>query len=659
MNTSDMSDAAKRSKREPGTARPNTCRARHLAFILMLAIVLLSFALRAYRLDHQELRGDEAATWAYSIRSFAEMLQFYKTHAHPPLYYPLMHLWFPFAGTSEYALRFLPLVNGTVLVAILIALCARWFGWRAAAVVGFLAAISPYQIYFAQDARSYTLATWLGIASTLALWQALERSRWRDWMLYGVLILVLAYTHYYFFLIVLFQAAFALWEAWRRKRVPWRYFVVGAAAGLAYLPWLIYAWGFLMWYRGNIDSPDFIAAMVRPLLAFGGGQFLIPPLTWVNAGVVAFLLVWGGVAAWRVHRRALYLTLLYLFVPIWTVFLVSRFKEIFSERYLVLASPGFLLLLAVGIERAFRHRNACLRIPLISLTLVFLGCTAYATHNYYHNPAFAKSPPWRDVMNYIRRKSQPGDALIYTAALPEIIYYNERTARLPAYLIPYDVNTTEQGARDALQATFARHPRAWLIPIPAPDAPVSRLIEPWLERYSPRLNAVFFRAVHIGLYESPEHFLLTMVPQPRHFAEAAAPKEAFIRLEGFRFGKGDATPSKVTPGKKLLLTLVWRALLSPAADYTVFTHLIGPDGRIWGQWDNPPVRGTYPTSQWSAGERVFDQYAIPVDAQAPAGDYHVLIGLYEPSSGRRLVVLDENGHIMGDAVLLNQRVVVP
>ncbi len=633
--------------------------ARHLVLILMAAIVLLAFGLRAYRLDYQELRGDEAATWVYSIRSFAEMLQIYTIDAHPPLYYPLMHLWFPLAGTSEYALRFLPLVNGTVLVALLMALGARWFGWRAAVILGFLTTVSPYQIYFAQDARSYTLATWLGVASTLALWQALKHNRWRDWVLYGVLILVLAYTHYYFFLIVVFQAMFVLWTAWQQRRVPWHYLAVGAATGLAYLPWLVYAWRFLVWYHGNIDSPDFISAMIRPLSAFGGGQFLTPPLNWLNAGVTVLLLAWGGVAAWHVNRRGMYLTFLYLFIPILTVFLVSRFKEIFSERYLVLASPGFMLLLAVGTERALRCRRIRLSLPAALLILVFLGCTAYATNNYYHNPAFAKSPPWRDVMNYIRRKSQPGDALIYTAALPEIIYYNERTARLPAYLIPYDVNTTEQGALDALRTTFAHYQRAWLIPIPALDAPVSRLVEPWLERYSPRLDAVFFRAVHIGLYESPEHFLKTMVYQTVNFAEASAPDNLLIRLEGFRFGKGDKLPPTTAPGKKLVLTLVWKAYTPLVTDYTVFTHLIGPDGRMWGQWDNPPVRGTYPTSQWSAGERVFDQYAIPVDAQAPKGDYHMLVGLYEPSSGRRLVVLDESGQVVGDAVPLNQPVIIP
>ncbi|MCS7259502.1 MAG: glycosyltransferase family 39 protein [Anaerolineae bacterium] len=632
---------------------------RHLTFALMVAIVLVAFGLRAYRLDYQELRGDEAATWAYSIRSFDEMFHFYKTHAHPPLYYPLMHLWFPLAGTSEYALRFLPLVNGTFLVALLMALGARWFGWCAAVILGLLTTVIPYQIYFAQDARSYTLATWLGAASTLILWQALKQGRWCDWALYGALNLTLAYTHYYFFLIVVFQAVFVLWHTWQRRQMPWRYLAVGAAAGLAYLPWLIYVWEFLMEYSGNIDSPDFISAMIRPLLAFGGGQFLIPPLTWVNAGATTLLLIWGGVAAWHSNRQAALLTLLYLFGPLLTVFFASRSKEIFSERYLVLASPGFLLLLAVGIEHAFRHRDARLRVPVALLTVVFLGCTAYAAYNYYHNPAFAKSPPWRNVMNYIRRKSQPGDALIYTAALPEIIYYNERAARLPAYLIPYDINTTERGARDALQAIFAQHPRAWLIPIPAPDAPVSRLVEPWLERYSPRLDAVFFRAVHIGLYESPERFLKTMIPQVVDFAEASTPQDRLIRLEGFRFGRGDKASPTAKQGKKLMLTLVWKAHTLLSTDYTVFTHLIGPDGQMWGQWDNPPVRGTYPTSRWSVGERVFDQYAIPIDAQAPKGDYYVLVGLYEPTSGRRLVVLDADDQATGDAVRLNQLVTIP
>ena len=102
-----------------------------------------------------------------------------------------------------------------------------------------------------------------------------------------------------------------------------------------------------------------------------------------------------------------------------------------------------------------------------------------------------------------------------------------------------------------------------------------------------------------------------------------------------------------------------RAVAPPATDYTVFTHVVDAGGKLWAQWDNPPVHGTYPTGQWSANETVFDQYMIPLDEAMPPGTYTVLVGLYEPATGIRLVALDTTGRAIGDFVQLSQPVKVP
>jgi mannosyltransferase len=631
------------------------------------ALALLAFALRVYRLDYQELRGDEAATWVYSIRSLAEMLQIYTIDAHPPLYYPLMSLWFPLVGTTEYALRFVPLAFGVLLVVTVARLGRRLADARVGFVVGFLAAVNPYEIYFAQDARSYTLATWLGVMSTAILWRAARTDRWRHWIAYAFLALVLAYTHYYFFLIVIFQALFVGWVAWRQRRFPWRYVVAGTGAGLAYVPWLVYAWGFLTSYPGNIERPGFLEALVRPLLAFAGGQYLTSPLTWVSGLVFWPLLALGVMALLRSGRRAgpadeerpaWLLMLLYLCVPLLLVFVVSRFKSIFSERYLVLASPAFLLLVSAGWMWALGQRRKWLTALMTACAALLVATGVLALGNYYFDPAFAKSPPWREVADYIRRKSRPDDALVYTAALPEVIYYNERAARLPAYLIPYDLTVEWDAVVEDLQDVFAAHPRLWLIPIPAADVPLSNNVPPWLDRHSARLDQVFFRKVHIGLYESPAAFRSTMTSQVTRYADATTPGAPLIQLEGFRVGKEGGNAFAVSAGKKLPLTLVWQAVGRVEKDYTVFVHVVDADGRLWAQWDNPPVGGTYPTGQWSVGESVFDPYTIPLGEQMPPGRYGVLVGLYEPVSGLRLAVVDDHGRVVGDSVHLHQTIMV-
>jgi len=76
-------------------------------------------------------------------------------------------------------------------------------------------------------------------------------------------------------------------------------------------------------------------------------------------------------------------------------------------------------------------------------------------------------------------------------------------------------------------------------------------------------------------------------------------------------------------------------------DYTVFTHLVDEKQNIWGQKDNPPVDGFYPTSRWNVGEIVRDQYDILISPEAPPGEYQIEVGMYLAETGERLVVEGE------------------
>jgi hypothetical protein len=87
-------------------------------------------------------------------------------------------------------------------------------------------------------------------------------------------------------------------------------------------------------------------------------------------------------------------------------------------------------------------------------------------------------------------------------------------------------------------------------------------------------------------------------------------------------------------------------------DYTVFVHLVDEGGNIWGQKDNPPVDGFYPTTQWEEGEIVRDQYGLIISPDARPSDYRLEVGMYLVESGERLSIVDGNGNVVGDKVLL-------
>ena len=125
-----------------------------------------------------------------------------------------------------------------------------------------------------------------------------------------------------------------------------------------------------------------------------------------------------------------------------------------------------------------------------------------------------------------------------------------------------------------------------------------------------------------------------------------------VRLLGYSLQSG------FRPGEDIHLTLFWQALAKMDQNYTVFTHLVDGEGRLWGQKDNPPVDGFYPTSQWEEGEIVRDQYDIPISPDAPPGEYQLEVGMYLAETGERLPVFDGEGQALGDKILLETMISV-
>lgn len=109
-----------------------------------------------------------------------------------------------------------------------------------------------------------------------------------------------------------------------------------------------------------------------------------------------------------------------------------------------------------------------------------------------------------------------------------------------------------------------------------------------------------------------------------------------IQLQGYQFSQS---------AEALDLTLVWQALENGQTDYTRFVHLIeaGSDGEPLVQSDSPPRYGSYPTSQWIAGEVVTDSLSLPL-ADVPPGSYQLVVGFYsQPTPGQFDQLLVQNG----------------
>lgn len=107
------------------------------------------------------------------------------------------------------------------------------------------------------------------------------------------------------------------------------------------------------------------------------------------------------------------------------------------------------------------------------------------------------------------------------------------------------------------------------------------------------------------------------------------------------------------PGGTVRVVLYWEAVKRMDEDYTVFVHLVDQSGRIWGQKDDQPQGGFYPTSFWEEGEVVRDEYEFSIDPDASPGPYQIEAGMYVLATGQRLPVVGDDGQMVDDKILLS------
>ena len=222
-------------------------------------ITLVAFALRAVCLD-QSLFGDEL--FAYEIlhdRSLGEVFSVvHDTEKTPPLGFVLA--WLPERLGGPELIRLPSFVAGVATVPLLYLLGRRIFGRPAALVAALWFAVSPFQIFYGTETRSYAVVAALVVLSTLALLAAIDERRVRWWALYVVAAAAALYTHYIAALTLIPQAAWALWV---HKEVAREQLISNGIVVAAFLPW---APSFLVQFDHSSTEAEYLST-VAPLTA--------------------------------------------------------------------------------------------------------------------------------------------------------------------------------------------------------------------------------------------------------------------------------------------------------------------------------------------------------------------------------------------------------
>ncbi|MFN8451139.1 MAG: glycosyltransferase family 39 protein [Anaerolineae bacterium] len=270
-------------------------------------IILLGFALRLFHLNTVALRGDEAFTVIHWMREpLAQTLANIATvDPQAPLSYALYRGWALVLGSNEIVVRFLPALVSILGIPAMYALGHRLRGARLGLLAAFVWAINPYQIYHAQDARSY--AVWAAL-SLIAIWlalRALDKQRRIDWLLYIAAGALAAYVYYLELFIILALNLYVFATRWRDRPLLARWLGAEIAIGLLLAPWylqprLLFSSGY-GGTAGQFAPPQLLTRFI-PTLTFSTPDKLPPDTALALAAVLGIALLVGLAVWWRRNR---------------------------------------------------------------------------------------------------------------------------------------------------------------------------------------------------------------------------------------------------------------------------------------------------------------------------------------------------------------------
>ena len=449
------------------------------------------------------------------------------------------------------------------------------------------------------------------------------------WAAFAVAAVAMLYTHYFgAFLLIAYALCYAIY--WLRHDRQWSRLRAALVAGLAvlllYLPWLP-----SMLNRYRVDSSYWGGALklneavrhVAVSFTSAAPEAMLEPdaVRLLPFFGLALALAMGALLLDPRRRPALGWLLIVLIVPVVGVLAVASRSPKFNARYLMLASPAYLLILAGGIG-ALLHRAGPRGRPIgyalaAALSLFLIGSSLVSVSNWFNDPAFGKAQ-WRELAAAVRAQRSPDEPVLLVSghAWPAWDYYaaDMLAVRLPD-LDVLDVNATlgfETGA--ALGRALAGKRGAWLVQWQDEVVDPVGFMPYFLDRAgTEQATGDAYRQL------TARHWLLN---SDATFSTEPAPEQD----DGANFAHRVALIGWDDPADGAL-TFYWRALNPIAQDLKVSLVLEDAAGREVGRWDGRPTGYDYPTTRWRPGEALFGVYPLPADL-AP-GDYTATIALYD------------------------------
>jgi hypothetical protein len=385
---------------------------KFLIFILML----IAFSLRWYHVGFHDIWYDEAISYNHAIDNFS---RFYLVDYQLPLYYAMLKLWVFIFGSASAASRGLSVLLNVLTVPFLFKLTRLLADRKIALYTVLIFILSPFQIWYAQEARSYALIVFETVCFFYFLLKY-EGSRERRYFYAALIAVTLVSCTHYCLIVFVFFLIFVHFKKISRGLVT-ACFLLVAAIFILIQPLLSAEFKYFSSIKFWAPKPLWIS----PLITFNNFLFSYNRQPFFN---ILTLIFTAGVLVLIFFSREKNSNLRFLkivvFVPVFACFMLSKLcVSFYIDRLFIFTSPFFYILTALslsGIKNKLLQRT-------LSTAFVMMLCVAavfYYTGINEQKPSYPLSSFWyrmhqgvpfkypvKSILNFLDKSAQPNDSM--------------------------------------------------------------------------------------------------------------------------------------------------------------------------------------------------------------------------------------------------------
>lgn len=613
---------------------------------VLLALTLAAAALRFWAPGAKGLWYDEAITAAMTQLASAEIVRFHWQAAftHLPGWYLLVNGWARVFGTSEYALRLPSVMAGIAAVPLFWQLlCTTRPSDRGLRLIATaLLAGSPLLVLYSQEARMYSLALALALASLYLFVRLTTHER------IGLLLALVAVNwamialQYYYALLVGIEGLFLTLRIIRRRYRPLPLF---AALVISLLPllWRGLSPGFwgtanaLATAEHNTDNLPLLLDAAWRDLTFGMVIWRPPQaaIGYLLVAPVLMGLIFAGRRrahpdAGRADNTAIRWPGLFLLTICTAGAITALVPEHFQVRYILYVEPLLLTFIALGIVETWRRLRP-------AGALLFVATLAVIGGGLYHYFTIYQRSEYREMARYLDEHAHPGSVVLLEGPRQHLLadYYLPKSLKfvpvpdvpLPAHL-PVDAPLVVPGEVDRqLKPLLEAEPDLWLILAGENEVDPGEFVLSYLHAVSYGVECRDWLDVTLCHFVTPQSIA------------AGLTRPLYVVFDGeMRLAGAHVTPFESDDERAVLVELEWRTEAKPTRDYKITLRLLDLNGQVVSQVDDYPIGPLLPPTTWAENSTQTSWLALPLPADLPQGAYRLGVALYDPQTLQMMAI---------------------